>query len=95
MHGFANSKKGGHQINIFVALRDEFLEYIIEDDGIGMVRSAAITRLRIPGHKSVGLQITKERIRLHNNCGELNNVIFMELNPTGTRVIVKIKVKIP
>ena len=93
VHGIAHSKKDGHQINIKVSLQDEYLQYLIEDDGIGMERSAAINKFNKPLYKSVGLQITKERIRLHNQSDEEEDIKFMERHPTGTIVSVKIKIK--
>lgn len=93
VHGIAHSKGLGHQINIKVAVEGDYLTYFIEDDGIGMQKSAAINKFNKPRYKSVGLQITKERIRLHNQSNEENNIQFMERQPTGTIVIVKIKIK--
>ena len=92
LHGIAHSKQDGHQLKILVTLQGGFLQYIIEDDGIGMKESATINQLNRPGYISVGLQITKERIRLHNQ-GEESEIIFMQRQPSGTKVVVKIKIK--
>ncbi len=93
VHGIAHSKHDGHDISMQVSLEGDFLQYIIQDDGIGMEGSAAINELNKPGHKSVGLQITRERIRLHNQAGEESNIEFRDRQPVGTIVTVKIKVK--
>lgn len=93
VHGLAHSKHDGHELNISVNLQNGFLEYIIEDDGIGMEKSASINELNKPGHKSVGLPITKERIRLHNQTNGEDDIVFMDRQPAGTRVVVKIKIK--
>ncbi|RYY50960.1 MAG: hypothetical protein EOO06_01980 [Chitinophagaceae bacterium] len=93
VHGIAQSREDGHVLSISVRLEGEYLLYLIEDDGIGMEKSVALNKLNKPGHKSVGLQITKERIRLHNNSIEDEDVIFRQGNPAGTIVIIKIKIK--
>lgn len=93
VHGLAHSKKLGHEIKIKVTLEDGYLQYLIEDDGIGREKAAAINKFNKPSYKSMGLQITKERIRLHNQSGEENNIEFSDRLPTGTIVKVKIKIK--
>ncbi|RYY69729.1 MAG: hypothetical protein EOO13_08660 [Chitinophagaceae bacterium] len=93
VHGIAHSKHDGHLLNIGVNLQNDCLQYIIEDDGIGMERSIAINELNKPGHKSVGLMITKERIRLHNQTNGDNDIEFLDRQPSGTKVVVKIKIK--
>ncbi len=93
VHGLAHSKHDGHELNIAVNLQNGFLEYVIEDDGIGMTKSATINELNKPGHKSVGLPITMERIRLHNQTNGEDDIVFTDRQPSGTRVVVKIKIK--
>ncbi|MBC7867880.1 MAG: histidine kinase [Gloeobacteraceae cyanobacterium ES-bin-316] len=95
VHGIAHSKQDGHQLNIFVNLKGAYLQYVIEDDGIGIEKSASFNKLNKPGHKSLGLQITKERIRLHNKPGNEDDIIFMKRQPSGTTVVVNIKIKKP
>ena len=93
IHGIGHSKNDGHQLRIHVKLQDPFLQYTISDDGIGLEKSASINKVNKPGHKSVGLQITKERIRLHNQSDGKNDIVFMQGQSTGTSVVVKIKIK--
>jgi LytS/YehU family sensor histidine kinase len=98
IHGFAHSDKARHQLNVWADITDTHLHYIIEDDGVGRKKAAAYHTLNKPNHTSVGMQITEERIKLHN--GETGNAsikitdLFNITNEsTGTRVEVTIKIK--
>lgn len=82
-----------HQINITITFEGTYIKYVIEDDGIGRERSAAINKFNKPHYKSGGLQITKERVRLHNQPGEENGIEFKDRKPSGTIVIVKIIIR--
>jgi ligand-binding sensor domain-containing protein len=98
IHGIAHSEKENNNITISVSLQDDYVFYIIEDNGIGRKKAGDYNLFNKPNHKSMGLTITAERIKLYNTNSGKSNIKITDLsNPqneaTGTRVEVKIKIK--
>lgn len=70
IHGMTN-KTGNGKITIGMRKINRIMECIIEDDGIGREKAAEISRLKKkPGHKSLGMQVTQERLELLNEKNE-------------------------
>jgi ligand-binding sensor domain-containing protein len=97
VHGLAPSDKPGLYLKITVRLRDDFIHYTIEDNGIGRTESMAYARKYRPGHKSLGLEISRERIdlinRKHGTAGTLDIIdLYDDRQPAGTRVILTINI---
>lgn len=97
-HGLS-SKKGDKTINLSVFKPSEgFIQIDIEDNGIGRTASSKIKSKKIINRKSIGIELTKER--LDNFIKEFNNpfsLIFDDLiddekNPKGTKVALKIPI---
>jgi len=91
-HGIRNLEHMG-QINIDFALDSDTLLITIEDNGVGREFTKA---LKIPGHKSLGLNVIKQRLDLLN---EKTNTLTHRLEvtdlydqgrPSGTRVVLYI-----
>lgn len=96
-HGIAHSDKENLVLIVKASLKDEFIVYIVEDNGIGRNKAAEYNRHNKPHHKSVGLTITTDRLRILNkkNNGE-NSIEIADLynekeEPSGTKVTLKIK----
>jgi len=90
IHGLAPSAKADLYLRITVHLRGDYLVYTIEDNGIG--RRASMERKG--KHRSLGIQISKERMDMLNTQ---NNADIVDLydesgNPMGTRVLLTIKI---
>jgi ligand-binding sensor domain-containing protein len=73
------------------------VQCLIEDDGIGR-KLAHQFRNELPGHKSCGIDIVLERLKIISNISKENyNVLiedlYMGVEETGTRVIVDLPVK--
>jgi hypothetical protein len=97
VHGLAPSDKSGLFLKITVRLLNEFIHYSIEDNGIGRTESMAYSRKYRPGHKSLGLEISRERIdlinRKHGTAGTLDIIdLYDERKPAGTRVVLTINI---
>jgi ligand-binding sensor domain-containing protein len=97
VHGLAPSDKPGLFLKITVKLQDEFIHYTIEDNGIGRTESMAYARKYRPGHKSLGIGISRERIdlinRKHGTAGTLDIIdLYDDLEPAGTRVVLTINI---
>ncbi len=97
VHGIAHSHRTDLHLMVSATLENGFIKYVIEDNGIGRNQSADYNKLNKLHHKSVGLKITEDRIRLYNGVENLNGYIKIidlynhENKPDGTRVEVKIK----
>ena len=99
VHGMGHSDKPDLQLTVSATLENDFIKYVIEDNGIGRVQSQGYNQLNKLHHKSVGLKITEDRILLFNDEENLNGFIKItdlytaENAPGGTRVEVKIKAR--
>jgi hypothetical protein len=99
-HGLLH-KEGKRHLAIDVMLQDNILNCIITDNGIGRKRSAELNNRSAKKHKSLGLQITRERLALLNQKEDLHS--FYEIEDmmdengeaAGTKVVIKIKYKEP
>jgi len=94
LHGLYNKQGRG---NLWLRIREqnESVVFEIEDDGVGREMALQYKRQSRLDHKSMGVQLTEERLRLIN---ELHNVSFEvqdlknEQGPLGTKVTVWIKI---
>jgi len=97
-HGIAHSERENLKLTVVVILAGDFIQYTIEDNGIGRQQSAAYNSKNKPHHKSVGLKITDNRIHIFNgNQSNPDNIVITDLydeneEPAGTRVSIKLKV---
>jgi sensor histidine kinase YesM len=97
IHGIAPSERNDLYLRISVKYYTDYIQYIIEDNGIGRLASMSYTVKRNNGHKSLGLQISQERIDIINRKNkddvtlEIIDLYDEVKNPVGTRVILNLK----
>lgn len=93
-HGLMHKEEKGH-LTIDISQQDDYLVFRIKDDGIGRKQSAAIASKSATKHKSMGLQITADRIAmLHRSASKDSPVVINDLenadgSAAGTEVIIK------
>jgi len=98
VHGIAHSERDDLVLSLGIQLTDEAICYTITDNGVGRMRAGEYNRENKPGHKSVGLQITSDRIAHFNlDAGITDAIRFTDLytpdgHPAGTKVEVRIKI---
>jgi ligand-binding sensor domain-containing protein len=98
VHGLAPSEKQDLWLKITVRLRDDYIHYTIEDNGIGRVEAMSYSRKHRPGHKSLGLQISRERMDIINRRTRTESTLDIldlqdgEGRPAGTRVQLSINI---
>jgi ligand-binding sensor domain-containing protein len=99
LHGIAPSERKDLYLRIAVQLDGEYIRYTIEDNGIGRPASLSYTtKSRTAEHKSLGLQISRERIdiinRLQGSDGTLEIIDLQDESrqPAGTRVLLTLKI---
>jgi ligand-binding sensor domain-containing protein len=97
MHGLANSDKPDLYLRVDIKLVGEYILYIIEDNGVGRKEAAWHKAQNRPGHKSLGMKITLDRIALFNqqhqgdNAFVITDLMDTQEHALGTRVELKIK----
>ena len=92
-HGILHKKHGNGKVSISFSLHEEYIKCIVEDNGVG--RGETKLKSASEGHKSIGLQLTKERLKVININSK--NKIYLHIEDvnsmcaeTGTRVVLTI-----
>lgn len=89
-HGLLNKIGIDKKLDIEVKLEDRFIKYTITDNGVGRIKAGQYKKLNHISRKSLGLEITSERIHLFNK-NEDNSIKITDLydaqgEPDGTKV---------
>jgi hypothetical protein len=94
-HGLMH-KEGRGLLRVEVKDMGRQIQCVVEDNGIGRVKSAELRKGQVDHRKSVGMQITGDRIALINKMYKIDtrvDVIDLEAadgSPAGTRVVIHI-----
>ncbi|RAW00037.1 PAS domain S-box protein [Pseudochryseolinea flava] len=94
LHGLYNKVEQG-TLTVRVSEDNDILIFEIEDDGIGRDAAIKLRQKNFPSHKSMGIKLTEERLRLIN---EQHNVslqvedLYDDQRPSGTRVRIGINI---
>jgi tetratricopeptide (TPR) repeat protein len=97
-HGLMH-KEGHGKLEIELSIDQKVLTCTITDNGIGREKAAAIKNKAVKNQKSLGLQITKERLTLLNEefasetFFSFDDLVDTEGNCAGTRVTLKMNYK--
>jgi tetratricopeptide (TPR) repeat protein len=98
-HGLMPKRDKGH-IDIHIAGEKGYLAIRIADDGIGRPASAALHQVEAATHRSLGLEITSQRIMMVNPEMTstqpllINDLTDPEGRPCGTEVVIKLPVRV-
>jgi PAS domain S-box-containing protein len=94
LHGLYNKLDHG-TLTINILNREDAVIFEIQDDGIGREAAIKIRQQNFPVHKSMGIQLTEERLKLinehHNVAFEVKDLVN-ENGPCGTKVIIGVTV---
>jgi ligand-binding sensor domain-containing protein/putative methionine-R-sulfoxide reductase with GAF domain len=91
-HGLLH-KEGEKLLMIHFKDSDDALLCVIEDNGIGREKAAAINKSKIASkvHESKGINIIKERLQLlQQKTGKPASIVFEDVQPSGTSVTITI-----
>jgi ligand-binding sensor domain-containing protein len=95
-HGLLNKQQGPRKLLLFAALEKNCIKYTITDNGVGRARAQQIKEMNKPEHQSYGLNITRERIQLHNQSQYDGDLVITDLyensQSTGTKITVQIRI---
>jgi ligand-binding sensor domain-containing protein len=100
IHGLKNKTDGQGLLKMNISLvGEEGVKVIIEDNGIGRKKAAEIRSQKLDKYKSLGMQVTQDRLKLWSSSQEEPTVSITDLfdnnnQPVGTRVEVFIKVSL-
>ncbi len=95
-HGLMHKKGTGH-LDIALSIEGKILTSIITDNGIGRAEAALLNSKTAEKDKSMGVQITVERLALLNKTTDqksffdIEDIIDKEGNTSGTKVELKIQ----
>ena len=93
-HGLMHKENGKGLLKIEVKKLDNNIQFVIQDNGIGREKAAAIKPKSRKDHKSFGIQITKDRIAFTNQFYNINATLqIIDLkdedgNARGTKVVI-------
>jgi Histidine kinase len=99
IHGIAPSEKTDLLLKVSAVLNQDYIKYVIEDNGVGRTKAEAYKKINRLHHVSLGLKITEDRILLFNQDGRASeNIKITDLydgdgNPCGTKVEVNLKAR--
>ncbi|MEP7081240.1 MAG: hypothetical protein ABI784_10960, partial [Ginsengibacter sp.] len=97
IHGLSQKEDGDLELLVKAEIIDGYIIYTIEDSGIGRALSEKYNEHKKSIHKSVGLDLSMERISIfnvqYNGNGSVTIEDLPEVNgePGGTRAVLKIK----
>ena len=97
IHGLSQKEDGDLELLVKAEIVDDYIIYTIEDTGIGRALSEKYNEHKKSIHKSMGLDLSKERISIFNVQYKGNGSVTIEdlpeVNgePGGTRAVLKIK----
>lgn len=95
VHGLASSGKNGRITILFEQNQDQLL-CTVADNGIGRAAASRQKSQRESHHKSMGLQVTAERLNLLNkNIRDgfiIEDIINQDGSPGGTKVLIKVTI---
>ncbi|MBC7922521.1 MAG: histidine kinase [Ferruginibacter sp.] len=97
-HGLMHKPEGGTVTVVVRQPEEDGLCITITDDGIGRARAAALKSKSADTHKSFGMQVTADRIRMINHLYDtharvtIHDLVAPDGQPAGTEVVLKIPV---
>jgi len=97
-HGLQH-KSGTGRVEVTFRTVNEGVECTIEDDGIGRAASSEINKGRHSVHKSMGMRVTTDRIKLlteqHRRTARINvhDLADKDGRPLGTRVVIVVPIE--
>lgn len=96
IHGLLNKENGEKKLSIDFYLKDNFLICEVEDNGVG--RNFYKDKKSIRKRKSMGLEVTKERLEMFNQTSIEDNIkitdkVSEEGNSLGTKVVIQIVIR--
>jgi len=97
-HGLMHRKEGGHLIIELLREKDNMFKMVVQDNGVGRKRAEEMKGNLKGDHRSLGLQITRDRIKILNETRRTTtfNILFTDLeNSDGSSAGVRVEFWFP
>jgi ligand-binding sensor domain-containing protein len=97
-HGIMHKKEADGLITVTLTKKGSYIEFIIQDNGVGRKKSSEINKLRRKTHKSLGSKITESRLQLISSLyGDALSIQYTDLedineNDCGVRVTISLPI---
>jgi LytS/YehU family sensor histidine kinase len=97
-HGLMHREQEGGKLTLHIEYEDEMLCCTITDNGVGRQHATILNSKGTMAKKSVGIEITANRLKMLNKQHESNSCLTItdlkddDGNPSGTKVMIKIPV---
>jgi len=99
-HGLMNKEERG-SLTISMTATEDLLTCVVRDNGVGRRRAAMLKSKSVEKHKSMGMQITAERMALYTGVDaskpffEIEDLYDEYGEPAGTQVTLTVKINHP
>ncbi|MEP6713393.1 MAG: histidine kinase, partial [Ferruginibacter sp.] len=97
IHGLSQTDRENPELMLTIILENNYITYTIQDNGIGRKQSGNYTKQNKQLHKSMGVQITQERIsifnRQHNAQSSVTISDLYEKDGTSSGTSVRVTIK--
>jgi len=93
-HGLLNKQTGERKLLVKASVENNFIRYIVQDNGVGRIKALEIKNLNRPEHQSYGIQISTERIHLYNQNKKTDDIFITDLVDEGRAVGTEVKVNL-
>ncbi len=94
-HGLLNKEEGDRCLKIAISLLGDDIKYSIKDNGVGRKMAGDLNRMNKPEHQSYGIQISTDRITMHNGEAASEAIVITHLysgdKPAGTLIVLYVK----
>lgn len=97
LHGLAPSEKEDLVLRIRAYIQEDFIHYIIDDNGIGRELARRYRATNESDHISLGIQLTEEKMNIYsrqnNTITDIRIIDLYDNNyPSGTRIVLRIQI---
>jgi LytS/YehU family sensor histidine kinase len=98
-NGLLDKLHGERNLSIHALVKPATILYLISDNGVGRRKVREIKQQNKPEHNSYGIEISSQRIQLHNQNGHQNDIVIKDISceeqAAGTEVATNIIIDNP
>jgi sensor histidine kinase YesM len=93
LHGLRNRPNNNGILNVSATVQDGYIIISVEDNGIGRTKSATLKINNPIQKKSLGINVTQDRISIFNNLNQSRKAkVEIQDLKEGTRVIIQLPI---
>ncbi|MCO6498236.1 MAG: histidine kinase [Chitinophagaceae bacterium] len=97
LHGMGPSERTDLKLSINAFIENDYIHFVVEDNGIGRKQSSKYRMNKNAEHKSMGLRLTQDKLDIYSQRLKTKSEIeihdlYHDDEPTGTKVVLKIQI---